>query len=77
MLPFGRAQESEADHIGLVLMARAGHDPGAAIDFWQRMMDGAGGQGPPEFLSDHPSDANRIRDLQQWMPEARAAYTAR
>lgn len=69
-LPWGRSQESEADHIGLVYMARAGYDPMASITFWQRMAK-AGGQAPPEYLSTHPSGGTRIRQLQGWMDEAR------
>jgi len=76
VLPFSRSQESEADHIGLVLMGRAGYDPHAAPEFWRRMM--ASGKGsPPEFLSDHPSDERRTRDLERWMPEALAEYRGR
>lgn len=74
LLPFGRAQESEADHIGLIYMARAGYDPQAAIGFWQRMSQVGGGQRPPEFLSTHPSPDSRVRDLRGWMPEALAEY---
>lgn len=73
MLPFSRDQESEADHLGLIYMARAGFTPDAAVGFWQRMQ--ASSQGAmPELLSDHPSDANRIRRIQGWLPEARAAF---
>jgi predicted Zn-dependent protease len=74
VLPFSRSQESEADRIGLTLMARAGYDPQAAPTFWRRMMAKSSKGRPPAFLSDHPSDERRIRDLQKWMPEARAAY---
>ncbi|MCA9754846.1 MAG: M48 family metallopeptidase [Candidatus Eisenbacteria bacterium] len=74
LLPFGRAQESEADHIGLVFMARAGYDPRAAVDFWERMGQLGGGARPPEFLSTHPNPETRVRDLQGWMPEALAEY---
>ena len=74
-LPFGRGQESEADHIGLILMAKAGYDPREAIPFWQRMSAGKGG-GPPEFLSTHPSGQTRIQQLQEWMPEALQHYRA-
>jgi predicted Zn-dependent protease len=70
-LPFSRSQESEADHIGLVYMARAGYDPGKAVEFWHRM-ESLGGQQPPAFLSDHPSHATRVQDLEKWMPEAQA-----
>src|SRR5262249_60774136 len=58
-LPFSRSQESEADHIGLVYMARAGYDPRQAVLFWKRMLRASKGNGPPEFLSDHPTDAPR------------------
>ena len=73
MLPFSRDQESEADHMGLVFMAKAGYQPEAAVAFWQRMAQAAQGA-PPEFLSDHPSDARRIEQIQGWLPEARAAF---
>jgi predicted Zn-dependent protease len=75
-LPFGRGQESEADHIGLVLMAKAGYDPREAIPFWERMAGGKQGQEPPEFLSTHPSGTTRIKQLEQWMPEALQHYKA-
>jgi len=74
MLPWGRAQESEADHLGLIFMAKAGYDPRAALAFWQRMMQEAKGPRPPEFLSDHPSDQTRIRQIGAWIPEAMAHY---
>jgi predicted Zn-dependent protease len=73
-LPFSRAQESEADHIGLILMAKAGYDPEKAIEFWQRMAAYSQGKQPPAFLSDHPSDKDRIAALQKWLPEAKAAF---
>lgn len=73
-LPFNRAQESEADHIGLILMAKAGYDPQEAIPFWQRMERGKGGQGPPEFLSTHPSGSTRISQIKEWLPEAMPHY---
>jgi len=73
-LPFSRKQELEADHIGLDLMAEAGYDPRAALDFWRRMQAQAGGGNGPTFLSDHPSDANRIAELERLMPEALAIY---
>jgi predicted Zn-dependent protease len=73
-LPFSRYQESEADHIGLILMAKAGYDPRQAIPFWQRMASGKTGQEPPQFLSTHPSGETRIRQLQEWMPEALRYY---
>jgi metalloendopeptidase OMA1, mitochondrial len=73
-LSFSRSQESEADHIGLVYMARAGYDPREAVSFWQRMRTASKGQQPPEFLSDHPSDAHRIQRIQGWLPEAEKEY---
>ena len=76
LLPYSRQHESEADRIGLVLMAKAGYDPKAALRFWQRMS--AQGEGePPEFLSTHPSHATRIEDIRTHMPEAVAIYEAR
>ncbi len=77
MLPFGRSQESEADRIGLVYMARAGYDPHEAPRFWERMMAASSGGGPPEFLSTHPSPDTRIRDLNSWIPDAMKEYRPR
>jgi hypothetical protein len=76
-LPFSRSQESEADHIGLVYMARAGYDPRQAVAFWKRMQQASRGKEPPEFLSDHPSDAHRVQRVRGWLPEAERAYRAR
>jgi predicted Zn-dependent protease len=76
-LPHSRAQESEADHIGLIYMARAGYDPQSAVLFWERFMQynaQQGGSGTPAFLRTHPTDATRIKQLQQWMPQAQAQY---
>jgi len=69
-LPFSRQHESEADHYGLILMAIAGYNPEEAVPFWERMAS-LGGGGTPEFLSTHPSDATRIKQLQGWIPEAK------
>jgi len=69
LLPFGRAQEEEADLLGLDLMARAGFDPAASVELWQNMARASGGQ-PPEFLSTHPSHASRIRELRERIPRA-------
>jgi metalloendopeptidase OMA1, mitochondrial len=73
-LPFSRSQESEADHIGLIYMARAGYDPRQAVSFWKRMRRASNGREPPEFLSDHPSDAHRVERVQHWLPEAERAF---
>lgn len=71
-LPFSRTHESEADHIGLLLLARACFHPEEAPRFWERM-EREGRRGvPPEFLSTHPADARRIENLQSWLPEALA-----
>ena len=72
-LPHSRAQESEADHIGLILMAKAGYDPRAAAPFWERMK-ASGGQKPPAFLSTHPSDEARIQKIKEELPEALTFY---
>ncbi len=76
-LPHSRKQESEADHIGLLYMARAGFDPQEAVSFWQRFAEfnrQSGGSGTPWFLRTHPLDDKRIQQLQAWLPEARAQY---
>ena len=73
-LPFSRAQESEADHIGLVYMARAGYDPRQAKAFWKRMLRASKGKAPPEFASDHPSDKHRVERIAEWLPEAEREY---
>lgn len=74
LLPFSRDMESEADHIGLIYMARAGYDPNEAIALWQRMKAQDKGGSAPEYMSTHPSDATRIKDLQKWLPEALKEY---
>lgn len=74
MLKFSRKHETEADHMGLIFMAMAGYDPNSAPKFWERMAAGSAGQKPPEFMSTHPSDETRIRDLLAWMPEAMGYY---
>ena len=74
-MPYGRKDESEADHIGLIYMARAGYDPREAVAFWGRMAQGGGG-GPPEFLSTHPSHESRIQRLGELMPDALEVWQA-
>lgn len=83
-LPHNRKQESEADYVGLKLMAKAGYDPREAVGFWERMsgcprqMIGKycfrSNAAVPEFLSTHPSDVTRIRQIQAWIPEAMKHY---
>jgi predicted Zn-dependent protease len=75
-LPHSRAQESEADHIGLVYMARAGYDPEEAVKFWKRFAEYNKAQGgaPPAFLRTHPLDETRIKQLNEWMPQAKAEF---
>ncbi len=72
MLPFSRAHESEADMIGLTLMAIAGYDPINAVKVWERMSAQSGGQAPPEILSTHPSNQTRINELTALLPQAKA-----
>ena len=72
-LKYSRDHESEADHMGLIFAAMAGYDPQVAISFWQRMAASSTNQ-TSEFLSDHPSDATRIKQIQGWMPEALKYY---
>ena len=74
-MPHSRDQESEADKIGLFYMARAGYDPEASVAFWERFsayINQGGGGKTPAFLRTHPLDATRIKQLKQWMPEAKA-----
>ena len=74
ILPYSRLHEYEADRLGTVFMAMAGYDPAAAPEFWTRMSQSHGGASPPEFLSTHPSDANRIQKLNEVQAEARSYY---
>jgi predicted Zn-dependent protease len=76
LLPYSRLHESEADHIGLILMAKAGYDPRAAIALWQRMNQ-QGGSRPPELLSTHPAPESRIKEIQALIPEAMQYYSPR
>jgi len=71
LLPYSRAHETEADHIGILLMAKAGYDPRESVGLWQRMNEASEGSGrPPEFLSTHPSPETRISNLRSWIPQA-------
>ncbi|HET7853795.1 MAG TPA: M48 family metallopeptidase [Candidatus Methylomirabilis sp.] len=73
LLPYSRLQESEADGIGVILMAQAGYDPREAVQLWQRMAK-QDRQAPPEFLSTHPSPGTRIQELERLMPKALTYY---
>lgn len=76
-LKYSRNHESEADHIGLIFAAMAGYNPQSAITFWQRMSSLNQNKNTSEFLSDHPSDATRVQQIQGWMPEALKYYKPR
>lgn len=76
ILPFSRKQETEADEFGLIFAAMAGYDPRQAVPFWERMAQQGGGA-PPEFLSTHPSNQTRIRNLERFMPKAMKYYTGK
>jgi len=71
MLPFSRGHETEADRIGLQIMAIAGYNPDEASELWKRMKAKSGGQAPPEFMSTHPSNDTRIKNLAEWSPAAK------
>ena len=72
-LHYSRNHESEADHLGIIFAAMAGYDPQVAVNFWQRMSAQSSNK-TAEFLSSHPSDATRIKQIQGWMPEALKYY---
>ena len=73
-LSFGRDAELESDRRGLLYMAKAGYDPRAAVGFWERMQAASGGQSPPEWSSTHPSNENRIKQIQSLLPEMIPIY---
>jgi predicted Zn-dependent protease len=76
-LKYDRRQESEADHIGLFLMTFAGYDPDQALVFWEKMERLSERRGhPPAILSTHPTDAQRIKQMREWIPQAKAAKKA-
>ena len=74
VLPYSRTQETEADHLGLIYQAKAGYDPRAAVTFWEKMQQEYGSKEPPQFLSTHPSSAQRIEEIKKFMPEALGYY---
>ena len=76
IIPYSRKHELEADHIGIMLMAKAGYDPSEAPEFWERFAGAKDGQAPMEFLSTHPSDSTRSAALRELLPEAMKLYQA-
>jgi predicted Zn-dependent protease len=70
VLAYSRQHEYEADKIGMVIMALAGYNPGEAVEFWERMSAKGSSSGTIQFLSTHPSDANRIAEMKKFMPQA-------
>ena len=74
MLPYSRTQEFEADHIGLILIAKAGYDPRGALEFWDRLSSGKSSPSPSAFLSTHPTDQNRIARIREMLPKALTYY---
>ena len=75
-LPFSRSQESEADYLGLIFMSLAGYNNQESYKVWERMKESAGGKGPSEFWSTHPSPDNRIKKLKEWIPLVSSQYPA-
>lgn len=76
ILPFSRKHETEADEIGLVLMAKAGYSPAEAVNFWDRFSKASAGKAPPEFLSTHPNSETRREHLRELQPKVQADYEA-
>jgi predicted Zn-dependent protease len=76
VLPHSRTQETEADRIGLDLMAKAGFEPEQSVELWRNMDKAAGGNAPPEWLSTHPANASRIKDLESGMAKAKQEQQA-
>ena len=72
MLPYSRKHEYEADYMGIIFMEMAGYDSQASVDFWEKMSSSSGDSKVQELLSTHPSDENRVANLQSRIPEAKA-----
>ena len=75
LLAYSRVHEYEADKLGMIFMALAGYDPAEAIAFWERMTSMNKGAKIPQFLSTHPSDENRIKEMKKFLPTAKTYYT--
>jgi predicted Zn-dependent protease len=73
LLPYSRSQEHEADRIGMILLAKAGYPPEEALNFWKRML-AKPGPNPPQFLSTHPRDETRLKEMAAFLPEAHKYY---
>lgn len=73
---FSRTDETEADQIGLELSARSGYDPRTGVTLWQKMMQANKGNQPPEFLSTHPAEKNRVQEIQSLLPTVMPLYEA-
>ena len=74
MLPYSRTHEYEADHIGMILMAKAGYDPAFAVSFWEKFSKAANTPGFLEYFSTHPVGSNRIKKLKEFLPSAMVFY---
>ena len=74
IMPYSRAHELEADELGVRYMAKAGYDPEESVRFWQAMRQQSGNGGPPEWLSTHPAEERRIRELRRMVPELQPVY---
>jgi predicted Zn-dependent protease len=72
--PFNRKQETEADYLGLIFSSLAGYDIRESVKLWERMAEAKKGKEPPEFMSTHPSSANRIKTISDWMKEVILDY---
>ena len=72
--PFGRKQETEADYLGLIFSSLAGYDIRESVKLWERMSESNKGKEPPQFMSTHPSSANRIINLNKWIKEVIVEY---